>query len=175
MPFDWIRPWMSSGVVSQRTRITSSTFPRSAAVSASKTTLPQAAPGLAFRPVAATSNCAFGSSIGCRSWSSWPGSMRATASSFEISPSSVIDIEALLAGRGVAGEADAGAGGRPLVAEHHLHDVHGRAEVVGDLVGAPVHLRARRLPGVEDGAHRAGELLARVVSERPAGLLLVDL
>ena len=31
-----------------------------------------------------------GSIIGCRSWSSWPGSMRATASSREISPSSAI-------------------------------------------------------------------------------------
>ena len=55
IPFAAIIPWMSSGVVSQRTRITCSRSPRAAAVSASKTILPLAAPGLAFRPVAATS------------------------------------------------------------------------------------------------------------------------
>ena len=47
---------MSSGVVSQRTRITLSPFfPRSTAVSASKTIFPEAAPGEAFRPCATTS------------------------------------------------------------------------------------------------------------------------
>ena len=52
----WIRPWMSSGVVSQRTRITSSpALPRASARSASSTIAPDAAPGEAFRPVATTS------------------------------------------------------------------------------------------------------------------------
>ena len=47
---------MSSGVVSQRTRITSSpALPRSSAVSASSTISPDAAPGEAFSPCAATS------------------------------------------------------------------------------------------------------------------------
>ena len=47
-----ISPWMSSGVVSQRTRMTSSPArPRSSAVSASKTIAPVAAPGEAFRPL----------------------------------------------------------------------------------------------------------------------------
>ena len=91
IPAAWIRPWMSSGVVSQRTRITlSPALPRSSAVSASSTTAPQAAPGEAFRPRAATSSSAVGSIIGCSSWSSCAGSIRATASSREISPSSTI-------------------------------------------------------------------------------------
>ena len=48
-------PWMSSGVVSMRTRITSSPcLPRASAVSASNTTAPTAAPGDAFRPWAIT-------------------------------------------------------------------------------------------------------------------------
>ena len=64
--------------------------PRFSAVSASSTIAPQAAPGEAFRPCAATSTSAFGSIIGCSSWSSWPGSIRATASSRVIRPSSTI-------------------------------------------------------------------------------------
>ena len=50
-----ISPWMSSGVVSQRTRITASCWPCSAAVSASSTTFPDAAPGDALSPFATTS------------------------------------------------------------------------------------------------------------------------
>ena len=83
-------------------------------------------------------------------------------------------VQAPLAGRRVAGEADARAGGVALVAEHHLHDVDGRTEVVGDLVRAAVDLRARRLPGVEHGSRRALELLARVLREPRADLALVQ-
>ena len=97
-----IIPWMSSGVVSQRTRITGSpAFPRSSAVSASKTIPPTAAPGDAFSPFAATSSEAFGSIIGCRSWSSDAGSMRATASSRVIRPSSTIETAAFSAAAAV--------------------------------------------------------------------------
>ena len=71
-----------------------------------------------------------------------------------------------LARRRVAREADPRAGGVALVAEHHLDDVHGGAEVVRDVVRAPVDTRARRLPRVEDGAGRASKLLARVGGER---------
>ena len=80
-----------------------------------------------------------------------------------------------LAGRRVARERDAGAGALALVAEDHLHDVHGRAEVVRDVVRAAVDLRARRLPRVEDGDDGADQLLVRVLRERPADVLLVDL
>ena len=82
-------PWMSSGVVSSRTRITSS--PVLAArlrLSASKTTAPTAAPGDAVRPWAISARArADGSMVGCSSWSSWSGSIRSSASSRVISPS----------------------------------------------------------------------------------------
>ena len=49
-PWAWMTPWMSSGVVSKRTRITASPArPRLSAVSASKTALPTAAPGEALQ------------------------------------------------------------------------------------------------------------------------------
>ncbi|MNS58099.1 hypothetical protein D3C72_910060 [compost metagenome] len=61
-PWAWIMPWMSSGLVSTRTRITFSPLaPRRSASSASKTIAPVAAPGLAGRPRAMTSILAFGS------------------------------------------------------------------------------------------------------------------
>ena len=52
-------------------------------------------------------------------------------------------VQRALARRRVAREADAGAGRVALVAEHHLHDVHRRAEVVGDVVRPPVDTGAR--------------------------------
>ena len=54
----------------------------------------------------------------------------------------------------------------PLVAEHHLDDVDGGAEVVGDVVRAAVDAGARRLPRVEHGAGRAAQLLPCVRGER---------
>ena len=86
----------------------------------------------------------------------------------------VLAVDALLAGRGVAREADAGGRVVALVPEDHLDDVDRRAEVVGDRVHAPVDLRARRVPGVEDGRDRSAQLLARVLREALAGLVLVD-
>ena len=83
-------------------------------------------------------------------------------------------VDALLAGRRVAREAHAGGGAVALVAEDHLDDVHRGAEVVRDVVRAAVDLRARRLPRVEDGADGAAQLLARVLRERAAELLVVD-
>ena len=257
MPCAAIIPWMSSGVVSQRTRTTASPAPpRSAAVSASKTTAPHAAPGEAFSPFAAGSSRASGSMRGWSSWSSDVGSMRATPSSRVISPSSdhrdgrlergrggalraarleeeelaLLDgeldvlhvavvplerghrfdelrervgkhllhllepqrradarddvlalrvrqelaVEPLLARRRIAREADAGRRRLALVPEDHLHDVHGGAEVLGDVVRAPVHLRARVVPRLEDAADRARQLVARVLRERVTRLLLVD-
>ncbi len=81
---------------------------------------------------------------------------------------------ARLARRRIAREADAGARTFASVAEDHLDDVHRRAEVVGDAVRAPVHLGARRLPRVEDGADRALELHARILREVLAGALAVE-
>ena len=84
-------------------------------------------------------------------------------------------VEAPLAGRRVAREADPRPGRVPLVAEHHLDDVHGGAEVVRDVVRAAIDTRARRLPRVEHGAGGASQLLAGVRRERRADLALVEL
>ena len=81
--------------------------------------------------------------------------------------------EAGLAGRRVAREGDPGAGLLALVAEDHLDDVDGGAEVVRNVVVAAVSLGARRVPRVEDGTDGAAELLLRVLREGTAGLLLV--
>ena len=80
----------------------------------------------------------------------------------------------LLAGRGVASERHARARVVALVAEDHLDDVDRRSQVIRDLVRAAVDLRARRVPGVEDRANRARELLPRVLRERLARALRVD-
>ena len=65
MPSAACMPWMSSGLVSRRTRITlrPSALARSAS-SASKTISPEAAPGEAGSPVAITSRLAPGSRVG---------------------------------------------------------------------------------------------------------------
>ena len=57
------------------------------ASSAENTISPEAAPGEAGRPVAITLRSAFGSMVGCSSWSSAAGSTRVTASSLETTPS----------------------------------------------------------------------------------------
>ena len=65
------------------------------------------------------------------------------------------------AGQLVARERDAAAAALAEVAEHHLLHVDRRAPLVGDAVDAPVGDRALALPGVEHGADRRDELLAR--------------
>ena len=86
----------------------------------------------------------------------------------------VVAVHALVAARGVAGEADAGAGVGAEVAEHHRLDVDRGAEVLGDLLLAAVEHGAVGVPRVEDGADGQVELLARLLRERPAGFLLDD-
>ena len=83
-------------------------------------------------------------------------------------------VEAGLARRGVAREADAGAGALALVAEDHLDDVDGGAEIVGDVVRAPVDLRAGVVPRFEDGTNGTGQLVACVLREGVTRLLEVD-
>ncbi len=98
MPVAACMPWMSSGLVSTRTRMTFS--PRCdqlSAVSASSTILPEAAPGEAGRPVVMTSRCASGSSVGWSNWSSAIGSTRRIAWRWSISPSPTISTAILSA------------------------------------------------------------------------------
>ncbi len=91
IPLAACMPWMSSGLVSMRTRMTAS--PLSARLSASSalnTTAPEAAPGLAARPLPIDVRFAFGSSVGCSSWSRDAGLTRSTASFWSIRPSLAI-------------------------------------------------------------------------------------
>src|SRR6266516_2076842 len=83
-------------------------------------------------------------------------------------------VGARLAGGWIAGERDAGTRPVAVVAEDHLDDVDGGAEIVRDAMRAAVDLSARVVPGVEDSAHRTAELLAGVLRERPAGLLRTE-
>ena len=86
----------------------------------------------------------------------------------------VLAVEHLLARVGVAGERDAGAGVVAHVAEHHRHDVDGRAEVVGDLLAVAVVVGALAEPRREHGLDREVELLVGVGREVAAGVGLDD-
>src|SRR5262249_43275238 len=71
--------------------------------------------------------------------------------------------EALLSGRWIASERDAGAGAFTEVAEdHRLHVARG-APALREIVHAAVDLGARVVPALEDRTDRAPELLVRVV------------
>ena len=83
-------------------------------------------------------------------------------------------VEPPFARRRIAREAHARARALATVPEDHLDDVHCRAEIVRNVVRASVHVRARRVPRVEDGAVRAAELVARLLWKRASGVLLVD-
>ncbi len=81
-------PWMSSGEVSTRTRITLRPAALAASASSESSTIsPIAAPGEAGKPEAITRRSALGSIVGCNSWSSEAGSIRPTASSSVMRPS----------------------------------------------------------------------------------------
>ena len=74
MPSAACMPWMSSGLVSTRTRITLRPCAFSVSASSEENTIsPEAAPGEAGRPVAIRSRSASGSMVGCSSWSSAGG------------------------------------------------------------------------------------------------------
>ena len=65
----------------------------------------------------------------------------------------------LLAGGGVAGERNAGAGLLIEVAEYHRLNVDGSAPGIGDVVHAAIDVRARVVPGAEHGLDRLEQLL----------------
>ena len=101
-PWEACIPPISSGEVSLRIRITFSPLPaHSSASSALNTARPTAAPGEAGRPVAITFFSAFGSSIGCNSWSNWSAPTRIIASSLVSIPSSYISTAILTAAAAV--------------------------------------------------------------------------
>ena len=106
-------------------------------------------------PCAATSTSAFGSIIGCSSWSSWAGSMRATASSREISPSSTMSTAALSAAAAVRFAAARLEQVEPLVLDRELDVLH----VAVVLLEAAHRLRAARgRPAGSTSAHALDRL-----------------
>ena len=72
-----------------------------------------------------------------------------------------------LAERGIAREADPGAGHAAGIAEHHPLQDHGRAQVVGDLVHAAVFACLRRLPRRQHRVDGCRELIDRVSGGTP--------
>ncbi len=100
IPWAAKKPWMSSGLVSSRTRITlSPSLPRSSAVSASNTILPEAAPGEADSPTARASALNLGDSVGTINCSSSCGLMRLIACSLVRMPSLNISTEVMTVAR----------------------------------------------------------------------------
>ena len=86
----------------------------------------------------------------------------------------IFAVEAVLAGRGVAREGDAGGAVLAHVAEHHRLHIHRRAPACGNAVEPPVGRRACIHPAVEDGADGPPQLIVRVLRKRPLGLFLDD-
>ena len=81
-------------------------------------------------------------------------------------------VEQLLAGRGIAGEGDAGGRGLAHIAEHHGLDVDRRAPAFGNVVQPPVGDGAVVHPARKHGADRAPELLVRILRKRLAEFFL---
>ena len=84
----------------------------------------------------------------------------------------IFAVEGVLAGRGVAGEGDAGGAVLAHVAEHHGLDVDGGAPFGRDVVQAAVGDGALVHPGAEHGADGAPELFVDILREGPAKLVL---
>ena len=80
-----------------------------------------------------------------------------------------LGVEAALAGTRVAREPHAGARRLAEIAEHHRHDGDRGAPVAGDVVDAAVFDGLLAVPGIEDGAHRQLQLLARILRKRRVG------
>ena len=79
----------------------------------------------------------------------------------------------LLAGGGITGESNAGAGIVVQVAEYHGHDVHGSAPGVGDVVVTTVNIGTGVVPGTEHGADGFVQLNLGVGGEVLTQLCLV--
>ena len=84
----------------------------------------------------------------------------------------ILSIQLMRAGRGVAGEGDAGRRRLAAVAEHHRLHVDGGAPVLGDVVQPAVGQRAGGVPGAENGVDGAPELGAGILRKRLAGFRL---
>ena len=92
-----------------------------------------------------------------------------------LSVDQVLAHQLLLAGSGVTGESNAGAGTHAGVTEGHLLHVDSGAPLVGDLVHLTIHIGAGVVPRAENGLDGTDQLLLRVLRELLALLLEVDL
>ena len=86
----------------------------------------------------------------------------------------VLAHQLLLAGGGVTGESNAGAGTHAGVTERHLLNVDSSAPLVGDLVHLTINVGAGVVPGAENGLDGADQLLFGILGEFAALLLQVD-
>ena len=87
----------------------------------------------------------------------------------------VLAHQLLSAGGGVTGECNAGAGAVARVAECHLLNVDCGAPLVGDLVHLTVDVCTGVIPAAEDGLDSLDQLIAGILREGTAFVLLVDL
>ena len=83
--------------------------------------------------------------------------------------------QSLLAGRGVAGERNAGARSVAHVAEHHRLHVDGGAPAGGDVVHAAIDDRAGVVPAAEDSLDRLDQLHLGILREVLTLILFVEL
>ena len=175
-------PWMSSGLVSMRTSTTLRPLAFISSASSDENTIsPVAAPGDAGRPDPMMSRSAFGSMVGCSSWSSEAGSTRAIASSREIRPSL----------RHLDGDADRRLGGalaRACLQHPQLAALDGELEVLHVAVvlfqavadadksgeGVRHQLLQRRLVGAGIDAGGFGDVLRRADAGHDVLALGVD-
>ena len=86
----------------------------------------------------------------------------------------VLAHQLLLAGGGVAGEGNAGAGTHTGVTEGHLLHVDGSAPLVRNLVHLTIDIGAGVVPGTENGLDSANQLLLGILRELLALLLQID-
>ena len=119
-------------------------------------------------------NSSYASGMSCWSWLILARRPDARDDVLALGVGQVLAVQHLLARVGVARERDAGARVVAHVPEHHRHDVHGRAEVVGDVLAVAVVVGALAEPRREHGLDREVELLVRVGREVAAGVGLDD-
>ena len=86
----------------------------------------------------------------------------------------VLAHQLLLAGGGVAGEGNAGAGTHTGVTEGHLLHVDGSAPLVRNLVHLTIDIGAGVVPGTENGLDSANQLLLGILRKLLALLLQID-
>ncbi len=86
----------------------------------------------------------------------------------------VLAVQLLLAGGGVTGEGNAGAGSLAHVAEDHGLHVNGSAPVAGNVVHAAIVNSTRIVPRTEHGLDGLHQLFLRILGEVNALLCLVD-